>query len=87
MVPVIFALRGRSDGAMSTGRKAAAALGLISAIGAYGGFVIPQVLNASKGATGAFDAAFYGFVSAYVLMLAVTWFFYLRRSTSSVGHV
>ncbi|GAB3548721.1 NarK family nitrate/nitrite MFS transporter [Arthrobacter tumbae] len=87
MIPVIFALRGRSDGAMSTGRKAAAALGLISAIGAYGGFVIPQVLNASKGATGTYDAAFYGFVSAYVLMLAVTWFFYLRRSTSSVGHV
>ena len=26
------------------------ALGLISAIGAYGGFVIPQVLNASSGA-------------------------------------
>ncbi|WP_309124549.1 MFS transporter [Arthrobacter sp.] len=87
MIPVIFALRGRSDGAMSTGRKAAAALGLISAIGAYGGFVIPQVLNASKGATGTYESAFYGFVAAYVLMLAVTWFFYLRRSTSSVGHV
>lgn len=87
MIPVIFALRGRSDGAMSTGRKAAAALGLISAIGAYGGFVIPQVLNTSKGATGTYDAAFYGFVTAYVLMLAVTWFFYLRRSPSSVGRV
>lgn len=87
MIPIIFALRGRSDGAMSTGRKAAAALGLISAIGAYGGFVIPQVLNASKGATGSYDAAFYGFVGAYALMLTVTWFFYLRRSTSSVGHV
>lgn len=87
MIPVIFALRGRSVSAVSTGRKAAAALGLISAIGAYGGFVIPQVLNASKGATGTYDAAFYGFVGAYALMLAVTWFFYLRRSTSSVGHV
>ncbi|WP_323961052.1 MFS transporter [Arthrobacter sp. JZ12] len=87
MIPVIFALRGKSDGAMSTGRKAAAALGLISAIGAYGGFVIPQVLNASKGATGGYDAAFYGFVAAYALMLTVTWFFYLRRSRSSVGHV
>ncbi|SDH96090.1 MFS transporter, NNP family, nitrate/nitrite transporter [Arthrobacter subterraneus] len=87
MIPVIFALRGRSMSTMSTGRKAAAALGLISAIGAYGGFVIPQVLNASKGATGSYDAAFYGFVGAYALMLVVTWFFYLRRSTSSVGHV
>lgn len=75
MIPVIFALRGRSTNAMSTGRKAAAALGLISAIGAYGGFVIPQVLNASKGATGTYNAAFYGFVAAYALMLVVTWFF------------
>ena len=33
---------------MSTQRKAAAALGLISAIGAYGGFLIPQVLNLSS---------------------------------------
>ncbi|GAB3538298.1 NarK family nitrate/nitrite MFS transporter [Arthrobacter tecti] len=88
MIPIIFALRGRNDDGMSTGRKAAAALGLISAIGAYGGFVIPQVLNASKGATGSYDAAFYGFVTAYALMLAVTWFFYLRRSTSGqVGSV
>ena len=55
---------------MTTQRKAAAALGLISAIGAYGGFVIPQVLNASNSATGSYTAAFFGFVVAYVVMLA-----------------
>jgi len=92
MIPVIFARRGAAAGSsevresVSTARKSAAALGLISAIGAYGGFLIPQVLNASKGATGSYDGAFYGFVCGYVLMLAVTWFFYLRRS-STLGKV
>ena len=59
-------------------RKAAAALGLVSAIGAYGGFLIPQVLNASNTATGSYTGAFYGFVAAYAVMLAVAWVCYLR---------
>ncbi|WP_026550691.1 MFS transporter [Arthrobacter sp. Br18] len=67
---------------VSTARKSAAALGLISAIGAYGGFVIPQVLNASASASGSYDYAFYGFVAAYALMLGLTWFCYLRRSSA-----
>ena len=92
MIPVIFALRGAAAGqtelreSVSTARKSAAALGLISAVGAYGGFLIPQVLNASKGASGSYDNAFYGFVGGYVLMLAVTWFCYLRRA-STLGKV
>src|SRR5688572_7659042 len=45
MIPSIFAVRGGGTGNVSTQRKAAAALGLISAIGAYGGFLIPQALN------------------------------------------
>ena len=48
MVPVVFAVRGGgTEQTLSTQRKAAAALGLISAIGAYGGFLIPQALNLS----------------------------------------
>lgn len=92
MIPIIFARRGALGQAgevresVSTARTSAAALGLISAVGAYGGFLIPQVLNASNSATGGYDNAFYGFVAGYVLMLAVTWFFYLRRS-STVGKV
>ena len=63
-------------------------LGLISAIGAYGGFVIPQVLNASNTASGSYTPAFYGFVGAYVLMLAVCWFFYIRNANrNAMGHV
>jgi MFS transporter, NNP family, nitrate/nitrite transporter len=82
MIPRIFAIRGQEAGPDRGGvdgqRKSAAALGLISAIGAYGGFVIPQVLNASNSATGSYDGAFYGFVAAYVLMLVLAWFCYLR---------
>lgn len=74
MIPAVFAARARgaADGGVAMRRKAAAALGLISAIGAYGGFVVPQVLNASQSATGGYTAAFLGFVAAYVALLAVT---------------
>ena len=59
-------------GDVSTQRKAAAALGLISAIGAYGGFLIPQALNLSLQATGSYAGAFLGFVAAYVVLLVLT---------------
>ncbi|WP_127820136.1 MFS transporter [Microbacterium sp. CPCC 204701] len=79
MIPSIFAARALARGiepgsadAVKVQRKAAAALGIISAIGAYGGFVIPQVLNASQLATGGYTAAFYGFVAGYVALLLVT---------------
>ncbi|NKX55676.1 MFS transporter [Arthrobacter sp. E918] len=82
MIPRIFAIRGEDTGPVSGGvdsqRKSSAALGLISAIGAYGGFLIPQVLNASSTSTGSYDGAFYGFVATYALMLALAWFCYLR---------
>lgn len=92
MIPVIFATSSRAakSGASSvaTQRLASSALGLISAIGAYGGFVIPQVLNASNTASGSYTPAFYGFVGAYALMLAVCWFFYIRKANrNAMGHV
>ena len=79
MIPSIFAARGLATGALPgtpagirIQREAAAALGLISAIGAYGGFLVPQVLNASQLATGGYTAAFYGFVAAYVGLMVLT---------------
>jgi NNP family nitrate/nitrite transporter-like MFS transporter len=84
MIPSIFAARSLargiepgSDAAARMQRKAAAALGLISAIGAYGGFLVPQVLNASQLATGGYTAAFIGFVAAYVALLLVTLLVYV----------
>ena len=93
MIPVIFATSSRAARAgapsATTARLASSSLGLISAIGAYGGFVIPQVLNASNTASGSYTPAFYGFVGAYVLMLTVCWVCYIRpaRKRNTIGHI
>ena len=66
-------------------RKSAAALGLIAAIGAYGGFLVPQVLNVSQQATGGYTAAFYGFVGAYIVLMIMTVLVYVVPRTSLAG--
>lgn len=92
MIPNVFAARalvvtgaGRPEAGVAMERKAAAALGLISAIGAYGGFVIPQVLNLSQSSTGAYTAAFYGFVVAYAALLTLTIAVYIVPRRSLAG--
>lgn len=87
MVPVVFAIRGGGTGDVSTQRKAAAALGLISAIGAYGGFLIPQALNLSFQSTGGYGAAFAGFIAAYVMLLVLTWVVYVRSGKLSAHKI
>jgi NNP family nitrate/nitrite transporter-like MFS transporter len=61
-------------------RQAAAAIGIISAVGAYGGFLVPRTYGWSTTAYGSIVPALQVYVGLYVVMLAVTWFFYLRRS-------
>ncbi len=92
MIPSIFAARALAKGAiagtpeaLAMQRKAAAALGIISAIGAYGGFLVPQVLNASQLATGGYVAAFSGFVIAYLVLVAITAFVYVIPRASLAG--
>ena len=88
MIPTVFALRAgtadahRTAGDVSTQRKAAAALGIISAVGAYGGFAIPQLLGLSKTAFGDYTTALGWFVMAYAVMLIVTAAFYVRPGRS-----
>ncbi|MFF2270836.1 MFS transporter [Agromyces sp. NPDC058136] len=81
MVPIVFALRASGD-ETARKRKAAAALGLISAIGAYGGFLIPQALNLSFQTTGGYAGAFLGFVAGYAVLLALTALVYVRPARS-----
>jgi NNP family nitrate/nitrite transporter-like MFS transporter len=78
MIPTIFALK--ANGGIGAQRKAAAALGLISAIGAYGGFFIPQLLGFSKTTFGSYTPALGWFALAYVAFLALTAGVYLRMS-------
>jgi len=84
MIPTIFAARAVAHGvqpgtpeAAAMQRTSAASLGIISAIGAYGGFLVPQVLNLSQQATAGYSAAFIGFVVGYAALLALTVAMYL----------
>lgn len=91
MIPSIFSARsGVKDahvnaGDVSTVRKTSAAIGIISGIGAYGGFIIPQVLGASLASTNSYATAIYGFIGAYLVFIAITAFFYLRRRGAVAG--
>jgi NNP family nitrate/nitrite transporter-like MFS transporter len=91
MIPTVFAARAGTADAHKTGgsvtvqRKTAAALGLISAVGAYGGFLIPQALGISKAANGDYTLGFVCFVASYIVMLTLTAVFYLRRGVGAGG--
>ncbi|GAA5168680.1 MFS transporter [Ornithinimicrobium tianjinense] len=86
MVPTIFALRAgereahHRPGDVGAQRAASAALGLISAVGAYGGFLIPQALGRSQTVYGTYEVGLLWFVAAYAVILAVTGGVYLRMS-------
>jgi NNP family nitrate/nitrite transporter-like MFS transporter len=94
MIPSIFRRENlqKAKGAGEAGRAAAlkiasiesaAALGFIGAIGACGGYLIPRSFGASIAATGSTQLAFEGFLTFYVICVAVTWWFYLRNSVVS----
>ena len=83
MIPAIFRhdVDGTDLDAVAVAkRQAAAAIGIISAIGAYGGFLVPRTYGWSTEAYGSIVPALYVYVGVYAVMLAVTWTFYLRRS-------
>lgn len=88
MIPAIFAVRARN--AIDVGgdpgealtvakREAAAAIGIASSIGAFGGFLIPRGFAASLGATGGIELALYAFLGAYAVFAVVNWWCYRRR--------
>jgi MFS transporter, NNP family, nitrate/nitrite transporter len=85
MIPAIYrTLAGGDDCgpvALATSRRqTAAALGFISAVGAYGGFLVPRAFGASVSNTGGIQAALVVFVAFYALCLGVTWWCYMRRT-------
>jgi NNP family nitrate/nitrite transporter-like MFS transporter len=81
MIPAIFRARA-GEGATAQKQakvQSAAALGVISAIGAYGGFLIPRSFGISITNTGGIEAALYGFIGFYAVCAALTWWCYLRQ--------
>jgi NNP family nitrate/nitrite transporter-like MFS transporter len=90
MIPALFvAERVRGVEALPSARalaakegalEAAAALGFASAIGAYGGFVIPKSVGSSLAMTGSAAAALTMFIVFYLSCIALTWWAYSRRN-------
>jgi MFS transporter, NNP family, nitrate/nitrite transporter len=62
-------------------RDTAAAVGIISAVGALGAVFIPRIISESYSATGGVETALISFCAFYVVCVAVTWVVYLRRGT------
>ncbi len=71
---------GRAAALQSASIESAAALGFIGAVGACGGYLIPRGFGASIAATGGPHLALAVYLGFYVTCLALTWWFYLRRS-------
>jgi NNP family nitrate/nitrite transporter-like MFS transporter len=65
----------------AAGLESAAALGFISAIGAVGGFLIPTGFGKSIAITGGPQLALAIFLAFYVTCIALTWWYYLRKSS------
>ena len=64
--------------------ETAAALGFIAAIGAYGGWLIPQGYGVSTSLTGGPIAALWGLIAFYVVCLAIVRWNFLRPSPAAV---
>jgi len=90
MIPSIFReekLRKAGAGAeakaaalRSASTESGAALGFIGAVGACGGYLIPRGFGASIAATGGPHLALEIYLLFYVTCIALTWWYYLRRS-------
>jgi NNP family nitrate/nitrite transporter-like MFS transporter len=78
MIPAVFRITTPDDPGRAR-REAAACIGIASAIGAYGGFLVPRGFAMSTSNFGSLIPALYVFCGFYVVCLAVTYFCYLRK--------
>lgn len=86
MISKIFRIKGEDAGGdpltmLHMRRQAAGALGIISSVGAFGGFVVPLAYAWSQSQFGNIEPALQFYVAFFLILLVVTWFFYLRKST------
>ena len=71
---------GRLGAVKAASIESAAALGFIGAVGACGGYLIPRGFGASIAATGGPHLALEIYLAFYAACLALTWWFYLRKT-------
>jgi NNP family nitrate/nitrite transporter-like MFS transporter len=75
----------RAAAVKAAGLEGAAALGFIGAVGACGGYLIPRGFGASIAATGSPHLALAVFLAFYVTCIALTWWYYLRSTFTSIA--
>jgi NNP family nitrate/nitrite transporter-like MFS transporter len=80
MIPALFASTVDDAHPVAPKQQAAAAIGIASSIGAFGGFFINRgfAMSMGSGSGGSIATAMFTFAGFYVLCVAVTWFCYLR---------
>lgn len=88
MIPAIFRARaldqgGSPEAVVAMKREAAGAIGICSAVGAFGGFLVPICYAWSKSATGSIVPALQFYIGVFVVMLAVTLIAYLRPGSKA----
>jgi NNP family nitrate/nitrite transporter-like MFS transporter len=86
MISRIFQVKGEDLGGspetmLSMRRQAAGALGVISSVGAFGGFLVPICYAWSRSTFGSIQPALKFYVGLFLVMLAVTVWAYLRRGS------
>jgi NNP family nitrate/nitrite transporter-like MFS transporter len=83
MIPAVFRLTAASgSGRLLADKTAAGCIGIAGAVGAIGGFLVPRGFAWSKSATGGIEAALWGAIAFYALLIAITYFVYARRSST-----
>ncbi|MET9030220.1 nitrate/nitrite transporter [Nocardia sp. NPDC004168] len=90
MIPTIFSAESKkyaaehgldlTEAAASAKRQAGAAIGVIGAVGASGGWLLQQALRLSNTHLHSMAPAFWAYAGAFLVMAAITWWFYLRSS-------
>jgi NNP family nitrate/nitrite transporter-like MFS transporter len=86
MIPRIFKVKGElaggdADTVVGMRRQAAGALGVISSVGAFGGFLVPICYAWSRSTFGTIQPALRFYVGLFLVMLAVTFWAYLRKGS------
>jgi NNP family nitrate/nitrite transporter-like MFS transporter len=86
MISKIFRVKGEDAGGapetmLQMKREAAGALGIISSIGAFGGFVVPIAYAWSKDTFGNIQPALRFYIGFFVVSLIVTFVAYVRRGS------
>lgn len=80
MIPAVFRARYAAGiGVAAARREAGACIGIASAVGAFGGFLVPRAFGSALSSTGSVAAAFTLFLGFYVVCVGVTWWCYLRQ--------